>query len=88
MAEQPEDLVFRLLREIRADIASIRETLEGHSQRFDRLEKRLDDVAKVVKYTPGHASETQFRQAEQESRIDELFEKVEKLLSEPHNSNR
>ena len=81
MAKQPEDLVLRLLRDMRADTSSIRQTLEGHSQRFDRIEKRLDDLAKVVKYTPGQASETQFRQSQQESRVDELFEQLEKLLN-------
>jgi septal ring factor EnvC (AmiA/AmiB activator) len=80
MAEQPDDLVLRFLREMRADISSIRQTVEGHAQRFDRLEKRLDDLAKIVKYTLGQANETQFRQAEQESRIDQLFEQLEKLL--------
>ena len=49
MAEQPDDLVLRLLREMRTDISSIRQTVEGHAQRFDRLEKRLDDLAKTVK---------------------------------------
>jgi archaellum component FlaC len=81
MAKQPEDLVLRLLPDMRADISSIRKTVEGHSQRFDRIEKRLDDLAKVVKYTLGQASETQFRQSQQESRIDELFEQLEKLLN-------
>ncbi len=86
MAEQPADFVLRPLREIRADVASVRETLEGHSARFDRLEKRLNDVAKIVTYTLGHASETQFRQTEPQSRLDGLFDKVEKLLSVPHPS--
>lgn len=81
MAKQPEDLVLRLLREMRGDVSSIRGTVESHSHRFDRLEKRLDDLAKVVKYTLGQASETQFRQSQQESRIDELFEQLEKLLN-------
>ena len=83
MAKEPDDLVLRLLREMRVDIAATREAVESHSLRFDKLERRLDDVAKVVTYTLGHASETQLRQAEQESRIDDLFEKLEKLLAGP-----
>jgi hypothetical protein len=81
MAKQLEDLVLRLLREMRADVSSIRETVEAHSQRFDRIEKRLDDLSKIVKYTLGQANETQFRQSEQERRIDELFDQLEKLLN-------
>ena len=48
MAKEPDDLVLRLLREMRVDIAATRETVEGHSLRFDRLEMRLDDVAKLT----------------------------------------
>jgi len=80
MAAEPDDLVLRLLREMRTEVASIRETLDRHTQRFDRIEKRLEDLAKVTKYTLGQASETEFRQPEQESRLDQMFEQLERLL--------
>ena len=85
MAAEPDDLVLRLLREMPTDITGIRETLGRHTRRFDRIEKRLEDLAKVTKYTLGQASETEFRQAEQESRLDQMFEQLERLIkpSEP-----
>jgi hypothetical protein len=50
--------------------------------RLTEIEKRPGDDNKIVRYSPGQSSETQLRQAPQESRIDELFEKPEKLLSD------
>ncbi len=80
MAKEPSDLVLVLLREIRAK-------QEEHSTRFDQLENRIrniekqsDDVSKVVTYALGQATEVKFRQTRQESRLDDLFQQVEKLL--------
>jgi hypothetical protein len=42
----------------------------------------LCDDNKIVRYSPGQSSGTQLRQAPQESKIDELFQKLEKLLSD------
>jgi hypothetical protein len=47
------------------------------------MEKQLADLATLVRYSLGQTSETRFRQTEQEARIDELFEKLEQLLSKP-----
>ena len=70
-----------MLREIRAKQDEHSHVLGEHTQRFERLEKRLDDLAKVVRYSLGQSAETQFRQSEQESRIDQLFDKLEELLN-------
>ena len=40
------------------------------------------DNNKIVRYSPGQSSETQLRQAPQQSRIDELFHKLEKRFSD------
>jgi hypothetical protein len=82
MAKQPEDLTHRILQDIQ-------KTLADHTKRFARMEGRLqhieeqiDDLSKLVTYSLGQSSETKFRQSQQQSRIDELFEKIERLLSE------
>jgi hypothetical protein len=76
MPKEPDDIVLRNLREIRA-------TLDDHSkqlQALPRIEKQLTDLSKVLRYSMGQNVETEFRQSQQESRIDELFEQ-EKLLN-------
>jgi uncharacterized coiled-coil protein SlyX len=88
MAKQPEDIVFRILRDIQSTLADNSKTLADHTKRFERLEGRLqhveqqfDDLRKIVTYSLGQSSEVQFRQSQQEPRIDELFKQLEKLLS-------
>jgi aminoglycoside phosphotransferase len=80
MADEPGNIVLVMLREIRAKQDEHSHVLGDHTQRFERLEKRLDDLAKVVRYSLGQSAETQFRQSQQETRIDELFAKLEELL--------
>jgi hypothetical protein len=79
VSKEPDNVVLRHLREIR-------KTLELHSKQLEglpRMEKQLADLATLVRYSLGQTSETRFRQTEQEARIDELFEKLEQLLSKP-----
>jgi hypothetical protein len=76
MAREPDNIVLRRLREIRS-------TLDEHSKQLEalpRIEKQLDSLSKVVTYSLGQSTEAQFRQSQQEFRIDELFEKLEALL--------
>lgn len=84
MAKDPENLV--MLREIRAK-------QEEHSGRFAAIEteftdlkKQIGGMSKLVTYSLGQSSETQLRQSEQELRIEELFEKIEKPLTEDQTS--
>jgi len=43
------------------------------------IEKQFDDGKKSVRYSPGQPSETRLSE-QQESRIDELFERLETTL--------
>jgi len=78
MPKEPDNVVLQRLREIRA-------TLDDHSkqlQALPRIEKQLSDLTKLVTYSLGQSTETQFRQSQQETRIEELFDQLEKLLSD------
>jgi hypothetical protein len=77
MSKEPENIVLRRLGEIRS-------TLEDHSKQLEalpRIEKQIADLSKLVTYSLGQSTQTQFRQSQQEARIDELFEKLEQILS-------
>jgi len=80
MADEPNNLILVMLREIRSKQDEQSQILGDHTQRFERIEKRLEDLSKVVRYSLGQSAETQFRQSQQEERIDELFAKLEELL--------
>jgi hypothetical protein len=78
MPKEPENVVLRHLREIRS-------TLDDHSkqlQALSRIEKQVSDLTKLVTYSLGQSTETQFRQSQQEKRIDEVFDQLEKLLAD------
>ena len=80
MANEPDHIIVVMLRDIRAKQDEHSGIFADHTQRFERLERRLDDLSKVVRYSLGQSVETQFRQTQQEERIDELFRKLEDLL--------
>ena len=82
MADEPENIVLVMLRDIRAKQDEHSAHFEQIEARLGSVERQLDDYKKIVRYSLGQSSETQLRQAQQESRIDELFEKLEKLLSD------
>jgi hypothetical protein len=86
MADEPENLVLVMLREMRGEIRELSDHVgkldAAFELRMGHVEKQLDDMTKIVRYSLGQTSETQLRQAEQESRIDDIFDKLEKLLSD------
>ena len=83
MSEEPDNIVLPHLRDIRAKQDEHSGQFERLGARLDRVEKQLSDLQKVVTYSLGQSTETQFRQAQQERRIDEVFQTLEKLLSRP-----
>ena len=69
-------------------LRDIRTKLDEDSANFDVLETRvrhvesqLDDLRMTVTYALGQSTETQFKQAKQGARIDELFAQLEKILT-------
>jgi uncharacterized coiled-coil protein SlyX len=81
MTKDPDDVVLVTLAEIRA-------ILDDHSKRFERLEARMKHVEKrvecmstTVRYAVEQVSTSRLRQAQQESRIDELYDKLEKFFA-------
>ena len=81
MAREPENMVLAVLREIR-------EKQDEHSDRFERIEtrvrhmeKQLEDLSKVVTFSLGQSTEAKFMQSRQDSRIDELFDRLDIMLS-------
>jgi uncharacterized coiled-coil protein SlyX len=81
MSKQSGALVLRIPRDIQATLSDVVQRLDRLEARVAHLEKQFDDVSKIVRYSLGQSSETQFRQSEQQSRIDELFKRLETLLS-------
>ena len=83
MSDEPDNIVLRHLRDIRAKQDEHSGQFERLGARLDRVQKQLSGLQEVVTYPLGQSTGTQFRQAQQERRIDEVFQTLEKLLSRP-----
>jgi hypothetical protein len=81
MPKEPENLVRTLLREMHAKQDEHFTKLESVETRVRHVESQLDDLRMAVTYALGQSTETQFKQAKQGARIDELFAQLEKLLA-------
>ena len=72
MAKEPDSLVLRLLREIRA-------TQQAHGTKLDRMEKRVEDLYKISTHTLGVAANAHVRYEALEARVDKLTERIKRL---------
>ena len=68
MAEEPDNLVLVHLREIRGELGGVRDelskirtTLREHDVRFDKIEKRLDEVYETAIYGVGVATRANYK---------------------------
>jgi len=88
MAEEPENIVLVLLRDIRAKVEAVDAKVEAVDAkveavdaRVQRLEKQVEDLNVGLTYSLGQSTQTQFRQARQGARIDDLFARLEKVMT-------
>jgi phage shock protein A len=93
MAEEPENLVLHHLRDIRADVASlrtevkdmrgdvreIRTVLDSHTLRFDFLEERVEMLREGTLTAIGFAASANEQNRKLAQQIADLTKRVEKL---------
>ena len=72
MAKEPDDLVLRLLRDIRA-----KQDVQGET--LDQVQKRVEDLYKISTHTLGVAVTAHERHETLEARVDRLSERVDRL---------
>jgi polyhydroxyalkanoate synthesis regulator phasin len=72
MAKEPDDLVLRLLRDIRA-----KQDVQGET--LDQVQKRVEDLYKISTHTLGVAVTAHERYETLEARVDRLSERVDRL---------
>ena len=86
MAEEPDNLVLRHLREIRADVKEMRGdvheikgVLESHTLRFDFLEERVEMLREGTLTAIGFAASANEQNKKLAQQIADLTKRVEKL---------
>jgi archaellum component FlaC len=79
MADEPDNVVLRLLREIHAAQQGQGETLAEHSSALARLEKRAEDLYEMTTHALGVAVTGHERYESLEAPVDRLSEQVRRL---------
>jgi uncharacterized coiled-coil protein SlyX len=77
MTRDAEDLILRLLREIRSDVAQVRDAKHRHGARMTTLEHRMADMQESDALAVGFAVSSNAHHETNAARIDGLNETVE-----------
>ena len=86
MAEEPDNLVLRHLRDIRADVKEmrgdvheIRTVLDSHTLRFDYLQERVEMLREGTLTAIGFAASSSEQNKKLAQQLADLTKRVEKL---------
>ena len=72
MGKEPDNVVLKLLRDIR-------ETQGEHGGRLTKIEKKLDELAKSVTYSLGLSAHANVRHESVQKKLDEIEKRLKKL---------
>lgn len=79
MAEEPNNLVLKMLREIRQILDENTDLHKQHQRRFDILEKKIDDRQETTATGSGLAMHANIRTQALEAEIADLKRRIERL---------
>jgi tetrahydromethanopterin S-methyltransferase subunit G len=79
MAKEPDNLVLRMLREIRATPDRHERRFDKIDKRFDRMDKKLDDMSAPLTTALGLALHANVRHESVQKQLDALEQRVQKL---------
>ena len=86
MADETENVVVHILRELQVDMADVKRTLARHSERFERVGEQLDEFIFQSTHTLGMATGADIksqaasrRATATNERLDELTARLEEL---------
>ena len=72
MTEETEDLVLRLLRDIRGQVADIKKTAQRHDVRLEGIDRRLGALNESAAYAMGMVAQSHISQKSLGQRLDEM----------------
>ena len=75
MADEPDDLTLRLLRDIRTKL----EDLDVLKERFDRMDARFDELHETIYIATGFATHANVRSESTEKRLAKVEARLAKL---------
>ena len=79
MSKQPEDLTTHILRQIQAMLADHTKRFDRVDEKFERIERRLDDLHDGMIAALGLAHHAQIRHDAVDKRLNQLKAQIERL---------
>ena len=79
MADEPDNLMLRLLREIRAKMDDHDKRFDEHDRRFDDLKKAIEDRKETAATGIGFAAHANIRNDMLEKEIAELKKRMDRI---------
>jgi hypothetical protein len=79
MAKEPDNLVLKMLQEIRARLDKHEERFDRMDRRFDDLDRMLDDMAGSLTYSLGFSMQANVRHESVQRKLDTLEQRVKRL---------
>ena len=79
MAEEPDNILLRLLRDIRAKQDDHDKRFDAHDRRFDDLEKAIEDWKETTATGVGFAAHANIRTEALEKEIADLKRRMDRI---------
>jgi hypothetical protein len=83
MANEPDNLVLQMLREIRARLDKHEERFDKMDKRFDGLDNKLEDMAGSLTYSLGFSLQANVRHESVQKKLEALEQRVTRLEGRP-----
>lgn len=79
MADEPDNLVLKMLREMREILDDHTKRFEGHDRRFDALQKSIEDWQETTSTGTGFAMHANIRTQALEKEIADLKRRIDRI---------
>jgi archaellum component FlaC len=79
MAKEPDNLVLKMLREIRTRLDKHEERFDRMEKRFDTIDKKLDDMSESLTYSLGLSLHANVRHESVQKQLDAMEQRIRRL---------
>lgn len=79
MVEEPDNLVLKMLREMRVVLQEVRDKVYEHDERFVEMKKTIEDWKETTATGVGFAAHANIRTGELEKEIADLKRRIDRL---------
>jgi hypothetical protein len=79
MAKEPDNLVMKMLIEIRGRLDKHEERFDKIDKRFDQVDKKLEDMSETLAYSLGISMHANVRHEGVQKKLDALEQRIKRL---------